>query len=139
MSASVGILDTSAIIALPTLSDASALPETPLITTITLAELSAGPLVTDDAAERARRQSVLQQAESDFDPLPFDAPAARVFGQVASALRRSGRMHKARAYDALIAAIAIANSMPVYTANPDDFSGINGLSVVALRAGSAKD
>ena len=37
---------------------------------------------TDDPAERARRQERLQQAESDFDPLPFDAAAARAFGRV---------------------------------------------------------
>jgi len=47
--------------------------------------------VTDDEAERARRLAHVQQAEADFDPLPFDAAAARAFGQVASSLRRSGR------------------------------------------------
>jgi tRNA(fMet)-specific endonuclease VapC len=76
----------------------------------------------------------VQQAEADFDPLPFDAPAARAFGRVAAALRRTGRKSKARAYDAMIAATALANDLPVYTANPDDFSGIDGLEVVAVSA-----
>ena len=70
-----GLLDTSAVIALPQLSDAAELPLRPLITTVTLAELSVGPLVATDPSERARRQAVLQQAEADFDPLPFDVAA----------------------------------------------------------------
>lgn len=99
---------------------------------MTLGELAVGPLVTSDEGERARRQAQLQQAEADFAPLPFDAEAARAFGQVAASLRRSGRKAAARAYDAMIAAIALANDLPVYTCNPDDFSGIDGLKVVVV-------
>lgn len=127
-----GILDTSAVILLPRLVDAAALPAEPLITAVTLAELSVGPLVARDDGERAARQAHLQQAEADFDPLPFDAQAARAFGQVAASLRRSGRKTAARAYDAMIASIAVANDLPVYTSNVADFSGIEGLHVVAL-------
>lgn len=53
----------------------------------------------------------------------------RTFGRVAASLRRSGRKHQARAYDALIAATALAHDLPVFTRNADDFSGIEGLSV----------
>ncbi len=105
--------------------------------TVTLAELSVGPLVTDDADERAARQARLQQAEHDFDPLPFDAASARAFGRVAASLRRSGRKASARAYDAMIAATALANDLPVYTCNPSDFAGIAGLAVVAVPAPAA--
>ncbi len=35
------------------------------------------------------------------------------------------------AYDALIAATAIANGLPAYTTSPDDFEGIDELEVVA--------
>jgi predicted nucleic acid-binding protein len=108
------------------------LPAEPLITAVTLAELSVGPLVASTDAERAARQAHLQQAEADFDPLPFDAQAARAFGRVAASLRRAGRKASARAYDALIAATALANSLPVYTCNPDDFAGIDGLDVVPV-------
>lgn len=133
MTASVaGLLDTSTVINLPHLTDATALPEVPLISTITLAELSVGPLVAASERERADRQAVLQQAESDFDPLPFDAAAARAFGRVAAALRRSGREPQARAYDAMIAAVALARGLPVHTSNPDDFAGIDGLTVVSV-------
>ena len=124
-----GILDTNTVILLPRISDASALPPFPTITSITLAELSVGPLVASDDATRAARLAHVQQAEHDFDPLPFDAAAARAFGRVASSLRSSGRKPAARAYDALIAAIAIASDLPLYTVNPNDFAGIAGLAV----------
>jgi hypothetical protein len=127
-----GLLDTSTLILLPRLRDPSALPERPLISAITLAELSVGPLVAGTEAERASRLAPLQQAEADFDPLPFDADAARALVQVAASLRRSGRKANARAYDAMIAAVALANGLTLYTCNPDDFSSIEGLTVVAV-------
>ncbi len=127
-----GLLDTSTVLLLPRIDDPAALPAEALISTITLAELSVGPLVASDPEERARRQAQLQQAEADFDPLPFDAAAARAFGQVAAALRRSGRKPAARAYDAMIAAVARANDLPVYTCNAADFRGIDDLIVVAV-------
>jgi predicted nucleic acid-binding protein len=124
-----GLLDTSTLLLLPRISDPSVLPETALISAITLAELSAGPLVTDDERERVRRMAQVQQAEADFDPIPFDTAAARAFGRVAASLRRHGRRRAARAYDALIAAVAIANGLPLYTCNPDDFANIDGLAI----------
>ncbi len=127
-----GLLDTSTVILLSRLADASALPERPAISAITLAELSVGPLVAVDETVRAARLAHLQQGEATFDPLPFDADAARVFGRVAASLRRSGRKATARAYDAMIAAIAIANGLPLHTCNPDDFAGIDDLTVVAV-------
>jgi len=127
-----GILDTSTVILLSRIEDASSLPQEPLTTVITLAELSVGPLTTDDPAERAARQAHLQQAEADFHPLPLDAEAARAFGRVAASLRQAGRKTTARAYDAMIAAIAISNGLPVYTCNPEDFQGIDDLHVVPV-------
>jgi predicted nucleic acid-binding protein len=127
-----GVLDTSTLILLPRLRDAAALPDEPLITAVTLAELSVGPLVATDERERAARLAHLQQAEADFEPLPFDASAARAFGRVAASLRSRGRKPAARAYDAMVAATALAHDLPVYTANPNDFSGIDGLRVVAV-------
>jgi tRNA(fMet)-specific endonuclease VapC len=128
-----GVLDTSTVILLPYIADAATLPDQPLITAVTLAELSVGPLVAHDERERAARQAHLQQAEADFLPLPFDASAARAFGRVAASLRRVGRKPAARSYDAMIAATAIANDLPVYTANPDDFRQIDELEVVAIN------
>jgi tRNA(fMet)-specific endonuclease VapC len=133
-----GVLDTSTVIALPRLTDATALPAEPLITTVTLAELSVGPLAARNDRERAARQAQLQQAEADFDPLAFDAQAARAFGRVAASLRRSGRKTAARAFDAMIAATAIANDLPVYTCSPADFAGIEDLTVVSVTVPDAR-
>jgi len=127
-----GILDTSTLILLGRLRDTGTLPAEPLITAITLAELSVGPLVAATDKERSARQAHLQQAETDFEPLPFDAAAARTFGRVAAGLRRAGHKPAARAYDAMIAAIALSNDLPVHTCNPRDFAGIEGLTVVAV-------
>ena len=127
-----GILDTSTVILLGRLADPESLPDEPMITTISLAELSVGPLVTDDDQERAARLAHLQQAEADFDAIPFDSSAARAFGRVAAALRSAGRKPAARAYDALIASIAITQGVPLYTCNPRDFAGISGLDVRAV-------
>lgn len=127
----VGVLDTNAVVLLDRL-EPDDLPAEPLITAITLAELSVGPLVADDPAVRERRQARLQEAEAAFDPLPFDASSARAFGRVATALRRAGRQVRPRAFDALIAASAIARELPVYTCNPRDFAGIEELTVVPV-------
>jgi predicted nucleic acid-binding protein len=127
-----GVLDTSTVILLSRVQDSAVLPQEPLITAVTLAELSVGPLVARDEAERAARQAHLQQAEADFEPLAFDAAAARVFGRVSASLRRAGRKPAARAYDAMIAATAIAAGLPIYTCNPDDFNGIDDLEVIGL-------
>jgi tRNA(fMet)-specific endonuclease VapC len=130
-----GILDTSAVLALPVLGTPELLSDVPLITTITLAELSVGLLVATDEQERGRRQRVLQQVEADFSPLPFDAAAARAFASVAAGLRRAGRKPAARAYDAMIAAVAVSQALPVYTANPVDFAAVPGLDTVTVPAG----
>ncbi len=127
-----GVLDTSTVIRLPFLQDPDSLPDEQYITAITLAELAVGPLVATSDDERARRLLHLQQAESDFTVLPFDADAARSFGRVAVSYRRAGRKVSARTYDALIAATALAHGLPLYTANPDDFAGIDGLVVVPV-------
>jgi tRNA(fMet)-specific endonuclease VapC len=127
-----GLLDTSTLILLTRIPDPQLLPTEPLISSVTLAELSVGPLVATTEDERSARQAHLQQAEADFDPLSFDAAAARAFGRVAASLRQAGRKHAARAYDAMIAAVAIANGLPLYTCNPEDFAGIDDLDVVAV-------
>jgi len=131
-SATGGVLDTNVVILLPRITDPAVLPAEPSVTAITLAELSVGPLVAATDTERANRQAQLQQAESDFDPLPFDGAAARAFGRVAADLRGAGRKATARAYDALIAATAIANGLPLYTTDPDDYAAIAELELVQV-------
>lgn len=119
-----GMLDTSTVILLGEIADPELLPDESVISAISLAELSVGPHVARSDDERSARQQHLQQAEADFEVLPFDADCARAFGGVAAALRASGRKPAARAYDALIAASAIAHGVALYTCNPNDFGGI---------------
>ena len=129
MSYERGVLDTSTVIRLSEVADPSQLPDDSVVSAVTLAELAVGPLVTADDRERAHRQAHLQQAEADFEVLPFDAAASRAFGGVAAGLRTAGRKPAARAYDALIAATAIAHGLPLFTCNPRDFAGIDELVV----------
>jgi len=104
------------------------LPVECAVSAITMAELAAGPHATADSAERARRQDRLQRAEATFEPLPVDADVARAYGRVYAAVAASGRKaRRRRAVDLLIAATAVAASLPLYTRNPDDFAGLSDL------------
>lgn len=128
----MGLLDTNVVIDLATV-DPDNLPAVPTISAITLAELSLGPHVSSDRTVTRQRQLVLQQAEADFDPLPFDDSCARHFGIVAAAMRASGRKSRARAFDALIAATALAHQVPLYTRNEKDFREIPDLEIVPVN------
>lgn len=121
------MLDTSTLIWSGGL-DAELLPDQMLISAITLAELGVGPLVAGTAEERIARQGHLQLAEQ-IEVVPFDDLCARTFATIAARLRLDGSKRKARAYDTLIAATAIANDLPLYSGNPDDFEGIPGLDL----------
>lgn len=130
-----GLLDTSVLVDLGALAgDAGAvLPERADISAIALAELSAGPLLTDDAEERARRLQLLQRVQAAFDPLPFDDRCAASYARVVAATRSAGRSHRSRVADLLVAATALAHQLPLYTRNPDDVMHLSGtLEVVAV-------
>lgn len=124
-----GLLDTNVAIDLPYI-DADALPVELAISAITLAELAIGPLSTDDPVKRAQRQTRLQQVEGAFDPLPFDAEAARRYGAVHAAVSAAGRSARRRFADLLIACVAISNDLPLFTANLQDYAGLEGLLTV---------
>ena len=113
--------------------DASLLPEEVAISSVTLAELAAGPHATTDVDERARRQDRLQRVEAAFDSLPFDANAARAYGRVFAAVTATGRKARgARAVDLLIAATAVAAGLPLYTRNGRDFEALEDLLTVVV-------
>ena len=132
--ASTGILDTSTFIWLERIADQeSVLPARMSITSVTLAELEVGPLVADRADERMRRQEQVQDALL-MDRLPFDDACAQAYAALAAALHRNGHKRRARAFDALIAATAIANGLPLYTGNPDDYDGMPGLDLRPVPA-----
>jgi predicted nucleic acid-binding protein len=124
-----GLLDTSVIVDLDRL-DASQLPEEVAISTVTLAELSAGPSATADQSERARRQDRLQRTEAAFDPMPFDIRSARAYGRVHAAVVEQGRQSRRRFAALLIAATALAEDLPLVTRNARDFKGLEDLITV---------
>lgn len=128
-----GLIDTSVVIDLDDVDPATLSSEI-AVSAISMAELAAGPHATSDPGERARRQDRLQRAEAAFDPLPFDADAARAYGRVYAAVAASGRKARgARAVDLLIAATALALELPLFTRNPDDFRHLGDLvHVVAV-------
>jgi predicted nucleic acid-binding protein len=121
-----GLADTNIIIHLRHLRP-DALPQHLLISAVTLAELSAGPHQTDDPAERGRRITLLQRTEAMFDPLPFDDEAARHYGALAAAIVAIGRKPRRREADLMIASVAAANRLPLFTTNPEDFNGLAGI------------
>jgi predicted nucleic acid-binding protein len=133
-----GLLDTNIVI-LRKWIDPAELPAEVAISAITLAELSAGPHEVrrneeqsdyDEHAERGRRLDILQRAENEFDPIPFDTEAARIYGRVCAAVIGAGRKPRRRVADLMIAAIAIAEELPLFTTNPDDYRGLDGLLTV---------
>jgi hypothetical protein len=122
-----GLIDTSVVVDLEQI-DVTQLPFELAISSLTLAELAAGPHAADNVVDRARRQDRLQRTEAAFDPLAFDADAARAYGRIYAATVAVGRKARGpRAVDLLIAAVACSAGLPLYTRNVDDFAGLDGL------------
>jgi predicted nucleic acid-binding protein len=129
-----GLIDTNIVI-LRQRIDPVELPDEIAISTVTLAELSAGPHQVagggyDEAVERARRLEVLQRVEHEFDPIPFDVDAARAYGRIVAAVVAAGRSPRRRVADLMIASIAVAERLTLYTTNPADFAGLDALPPV---------
>ncbi|MXV89468.1 MAG: type II toxin-antitoxin system VapC family toxin [Acidimicrobiia bacterium] len=132
-----GLLDTSVLIELYSVGPGrfgGPLPDVAAVSTITLAELASGPLSAPTSAEHARRLDVLLRARAGFDALPFDTDAARAYARIYAATLEVGRKPRgARATDLLIAAVALANDLAVYTCNEADFAHLRDLvDVVAV-------
>ncbi len=122
-----GLVDTSVVIGRERV-DPRRLPAEISISTLTLAELTSGPLATSDDLERARRQERLQRFEAGVESLDFTPACARAYGHVYAATVASGRKPRgARAVDLMIAATALAHDLPLYTLNAKDLRGLEGM------------
>ena len=126
------LLDTSVVVHLGRLALAPPDEAETAVSTLTVAELHAGIAAASDDRERALRMERLDHVVAEVVSLPFDGLAARAYGDVVASVRRAGRRERARPMDLLIAATAIAHGLPLYTVNPRDFAGIEGLDVHPL-------
>lgn len=118
-----GVLDTCAYIDLDQL-DPHRLPRFPELTAVTMAELHQGLAMARDAMTRAARTEKLGAAIVGFLPLPFDGAAAARYGTLVALVLEANRDPRPRRMDLMIAAIASANELPLYTRNAADFRGL---------------
>jgi len=98
------------------------------VSVVTLAELTVGVLMADDD-DRPARVATLSAVESTWDPLPIDAEVARQFARIVAALRANGR--RVPVLDALVAATAIVEQIPVVTQD-NDYEAIAGVEVIRV-------
>ena len=122
-----GLIDASVVIRYSEV-EPKRLPAEMAISTLTLAELTAGPLATADELERARRQERLQRFETGVESLTFSPSCARAYGHIYAATLAGDRKPRgARAVDLMIAATALAHDLPLHTLNAKDLRGLEGL------------
>jgi predicted nucleic acid-binding protein len=122
------LLDTSFFVATESgrpLGDMDGVTETE-VSVVTVAELTVGVLRANDA-DRPTRVATLSAVESTWDPLPVDAEVARQFAHIAAALRASRR--RVPILDALVAATAVVEQIPVVTQDRD-YDAIPGVEVI---------
>ncbi len=124
-----GLLDTCVLIDLDSLDEAT-LPIRARISAVTLAELGTGIALATTPEALALRTERLLEIEHSFDALPFSAAAARRFTSIAKLIVAAGRNPKPRKMDLMIAAIASANDLPLFTRNADDFKGLDRVLTV---------
>ena len=82
---------------------------------ITVGELGFGIVKATDVTERVKRTVHLQRVRTLFEVLPVDGAVAEAYTAVATAVHVDGRSPRPRVCDLLIAAMAMAHSMPLYT------------------------
>lgn len=120
--AALALLDTSCVIDWPR----DAVAESFAISTLTIAELAYG-LHHDDPLVSAAREARYRMVLSIFEPIPYSARAAHLYGAIAASVRKSGRNPRPRRIDLMIASVAAEHRAVLLTRNPTDFAGISGI------------
>ena len=105
------------------------------ISIVSLAEMHLGVLRAAGTPELTARLRRLSEVEHEFEPIPVDRRVARSYAECAQAVAAAGRSHRPRVFDLLIAATARVEEARLYTLNPDDFRGLEGLLEVVSPAG----
>ena len=98
------------------------------VSVVTLAELTVGVLLAAEE-DRPRRLATLSAVESTWDPLPVTADVARAFAGIVADLRL--RRRRVPVLDALVAATAVVEGIPVVTQDRD-YEAIPGVEVIAI-------
>ena len=128
-----GLLDTSVFIALEQGRDIDygSLPREQFVCAITRGELLAGVHAAKSADVRAVRLSTIESL-AGFSTLSADSAAATRWGQLRHAVAEAGR--RPNVNDLWIAAIALANKLPVVTQDKDFdvLAGLCGLNVITV-------
>ncbi|MGW2718257.1 type II toxin-antitoxin system VapC family toxin [Streptomyces sp. NPDC001492] len=102
----------------------------PELTAVTFAELQQGVAMAKDPAVRAARMEKLGAAVADFEPLPFDGDAAARYGTLVALTIAANRDPRPRRMDLMIAAIASARGLPLFTRNAGDFKGLESAVLI---------
>ena len=107
------------------------LPQQSHVCVVTLAELQAGVLAASDTATRQRRL-VTAQLAAEVAPLHIDGAAAAEWARLRVLVHEAGR--RVGVNDLWIAAVAVANGLPVVTQDTDFdvFEGLGLLEVVRV-------
>jgi prevent-host-death family protein len=120
------VLDTSVVIDLPDVDLSGVGDARPAVSAVTVAELSFS-LDVDDPVERRIRSDRVDSLLASCPVLPFDVACGRMYGTLASLVKRSGRDPRPRRLDLLIAATAVTHHVPLVTRNARDFAGLERL------------
>lgn len=68
--------------------------------------------------------------DHEFDPVPYSAQAAHLYGAIAASVRKSGRNPCPRRIDLVLASVSAELNAVLLTRNPDDFAGIADIAHV---------
>jgi predicted nucleic acid-binding protein len=126
------VVDTSVLIASETgrAVDESGLPEDPVMSVVTLAELHAGVLAAPDSESRARRMATLDRYAL-IEVLDVTEVVATEWARLRVHLAERGR--RVNVNDLWIAASAVAHRLPIVTRD-DDFEPLDGVcGLVVVR------
>jgi hypothetical protein len=126
----LALLDTSCVIDFP--DQLEQLAEAAAVSTLTIAELAYG-IHHDDPLIAAAREARYRDVLNEFDPIPFSARAAHLYGAIAASVRKSGRNPRPRRIDLMLASVAAELGAVLLTRNPSDFTGIGDIAhVIAI-------
>ena len=126
----LALLDASCVIDFP--DRLAELAETVAVSAPTIAELAYG-LHHDDPFVAAAREARYREILNEFEPVPYSARAAHLYGAIAASVRKAGRNPRPRRIDLMLASVAAELNAVLLTRNPDNFIGVGDIArVVAV-------